>query len=226
MTASETVDLAIKTYQRLAGLFIRESIPAALLTLVGITFLLEWTLPSLLETSDQSNISVQVVEFMVNLAVGLVVGGPLILIGGSFLVAVVVVLTSQYLTGETIDLDVARATARRTWKATILASLYVLIASSGGIFLSVFVMGIGGWMSSFGNDSDIFLRLLAFVGVFGLVAAGVWSLACVARYALAIPSAILETVSPREALRRSVQLQKKFLHHGTGTAATWDLTVH
>jgi len=221
MTASETVDLAIKTYQRLAGLFIRESIPAALLTLVGVTFLLEWTLPSLLETSDQSNISVQVVEFMTNLAVGLVIGGPLMLIGGSFLVAVVVVLTSQYLTGELIDIGLARATARKTWKTTILSSLYVLIASSGGIFVSVLIMGIGGWLSTYNSDSDVFLRLLAFIGVFGLLAAGIWSLACVARYALAIPSAILEGVGPKEALRRSVQLQKRFLHHGTGTAATW-----
>jgi hypothetical protein len=225
MTPSETVDLSIKIYQRLAGVFIRESVAAAFLALVGVTFIFEWTLPSLFETSDQSNISVQVVEFMVNLAVGLVVGGPLILVGGSFLVAVVVVLTSQYLTGAPLEVKLARATAQRTWKATILTSLAVLAASSGGIFASVLVMALGGWMSTFQNNSEMFLRLLAYLGVIALVMAVVWCLACVARYALALPSCILENVRPRRSLSRSVELQKKFLHHGTGTAATWYVLI-
>ena len=225
MTPSETVDLAIKIYQRLAGVFIRESIPAAFLTLVGVTFLFEYTLPSLFETRDETNISIQVAEFMVNLCVGLLVGGPLILIGTSFLVGIVVVLTSQYLTGVPLDVKVARLAAHRAWKTSILTSLTALAASAGGILASVVIMGIGGWMSTFQNDSEQFLRLLAYIGIFALITAGVWCLACVARYALALPSAILEGVRPRQALRRSVDLQKKFLHHGTGTAATWYVII-
>jgi hypothetical protein len=223
MSPAEIVDLSIKVYQRMAAVFIRESLIPAFLALIGLAFVVEWTLPSLTETRSGSDFTAQIVEFCFNLVLGLAVGGPLILMGGGYLVATVVILSAEYLTGNPVDPKIARDHARNVWKQTIATSGLILFRSLSGILASVAVMAIGGWLSTLVGDRDGGVYAVAIIGIFGMVLGGIWFLSCMVRYALAIPVSVLENVPAKVALRRSAELQKGQSRLMSGATATWNL---
>lgn len=213
--------MALKIYRQFGWTFLRSTVVPSIFCLSSIAFVLSYVLPSLATTKDASSVTTQMSEVVANLGLGLIVGGPLFLIGIGYTSSVVVRLVSDFLVGNPVNLEAAQKEAIKLTPKLFLINLWELFVSLSGIVISVGMMLIGGWVSSVTPETDAWAGVLVAIGSLGLVAGFAVALGVVGNHALSPAIAVIEgpnteKMSARATAKRSRSLIKQVPFHGSG----------
>ncbi len=221
MSSGEILDSSLRIYQRLGLTFLRLTAAPALLCLAAFGFFDTYVSPRLFTTKSSGNSFLVLQDLGFALALALLVGGPLVLIGVSYASSVVVHLVSSYLTGNEPDEAAAVQTARQVLPRLFLVNLKELMLSLSGVFVSLVVMAIGGFVAEATPQSDSSAGVISVIGIMGLCAGGLIFLAIIALDALAVPIAVLEGAGAKSAGKRSRSLLRRVGYHPSGTSTIW-----
>ena len=217
MKTGELLDRALRIYQRLGVVFLRQSAPPTVLCLGAIAFVTNFVWPRLQETRSNST-NGQVGEAAVSFALAICIGGPLFLMGISWTMGIVSRLVSDHVNGLPADEDRAvrftRAALPRLMKVTIRSTLISL----SGIIASLLLLLAGGLMAAGGHSDDATPGILTAFGILGLII-GLFVFAFVMSYESLAPTiAMLEPqTTAKLSSKRSRALMKKAVYHPAGT---------
>lgn len=223
MTGGEILDMGLRVYQMLGANFLRLAALPSVFCLAGIAFVGTYVLPSLFWTNNPDSIAHQFgeVAWALGLAVG--VGGPLFLLGLSYITTAVTLLTSDYMVGNVPNLEAAERTSLRMLGRLFVVTLRELLISLSGVLISLGIMIGGALLKQVTPSTDATAGILVLMGGLGLVAGFFVFLFVIAGHALAAPAAVLEDLSPSQASRRSKELLRAVPFHGSGTGTLWSL---
>jgi hypothetical protein len=206
LNSNETVDAALRVYQRHGITFLRVTAVPSLFCLAALAFVLEYVLPGLGSTTDPNSIAVQAAEVLVTLALAIFVGGPVFLTGLTYGSAVVVRMTSDLLEGRPSSEIQALRAAREALPRLFWLNLRELLLSLSGIIVSTAFMLLGSFLTTVTSSDTATAGVVAAVGILGLVLGVFIFLAIATRHALALPIAVVEGLRGRECARRSLKL--------------------
>ena len=223
MTSSEVIDHAIRVYQQLGWTFLKATVVPTLFVVAAIAFVLDIVRPMLFTTSDASNLTTQYSEVLVALALAILVGGPLVIIGVSATTAIVTQLVSDYMLGNVPSIDGAIRAARRTLGSLIRVHFFEFILACSGVIAGFGLSILSSVLDQSTDQDNLVAGLVAFLAICGFVFGGLFFLLVVSRHALAAPIAVLEGLGPRDAARRSVQLMKGAGTITSGYGHVWSL---
>jgi hypothetical protein len=205
---SEGVDLSIRMFQSMGWTFLRLSAAPAFFCLVSIAFAAGFVVPNLVTTSYANNWLAQVGELGETILIGLVVGGPLYLIGSSSTAVLVTHLVSDHLMGNIPDERAARRTLTQNLGPVLALSFRELLLSLSGILVATFLLVVSAAINKFAPSEEFATALFSFIAIVGYIV-GILIFAVVrSTRALAPTILILEGVSIREAIQRSRTLSK------------------
>jgi hypothetical protein len=190
-----------------------------LFCLGGIAFVLFYVLPSLFVTHHGADVNGQLGETAVSVALAFVIGGPLFLIGLSYISAVVIHLTSDYMLGRTLRPDQAIRTAAASVLALLVVSIRELALSMSGVFVAIGMMALGGVISQHTATDSPYGGIVVLCGFGGLVAGAILFVYVVSLHGLAPAISVLEGASGKQASQRSSWLMKAQFGHLSGTGA-------
>lgn len=223
MTSGEVLDLALRAFRYLGGPILRLSAVPALLCYVVIAFFTAFVLPSIYLTRNPQSIEFQVLEVIFVLVVALFIALPLWLLGISYISGLVTRLISDFILGQSVDIESATQNARQslktvTWTVvgTFIASFSILAIAVGLLLLAALLEG----------RSDPNSALPAVVAALATIAVFVGFLALpfvMSRQALAPAIAVLEGATGRAAARRSVALLKGTKTQESASGKMWML---
>jgi hypothetical protein len=202
LRSTEVLDEALRTYRVLAPTLLRRSAVPAVFVLASVLF---WTRafgPRLFTTSAGSSVTTQVGEAGFILAVGLLIGGPLLVFGVAEAALQAVALVTPYREGRPVDESAAGAAARRAFPRTLGAGLWAFLIAGSVPLLGFAMMALGGLAAAGTSDGDVSAGLLALAGSFALFGGMIFALWAVGAYALA-PAATLRGEGARAACRHS-----------------------
>jgi hypothetical protein len=219
MTPSEVVNMALRVYRQLGWTFLTLTVVPSLFCLAAIAFVIDYVLPSLTVTHHESSINGQLGEAGVSFLLALFVGGPLFLLGLSYMSAVVIHLTSAYMSGKNLDPEAAVRSARRLVPTLFQVSLRELVLSSSGVIVSLVLMGLGAVISQYTSSDSPAGGFILLLGCFGIAAGIFVFLYVVSIHGLAPAIAVIEDVGGRSASRRSTWLMKAQWAHGSGVSS-------
>lgn len=222
MDSHQIVDTGLRVYQILGWTFLKLTTLPSLLCLASLAFATEFILPSMFVTQDAGNRAVQMGEVATALAMGLFIGGPLLLIGLSYSTALVAQLVSDYMVGNVPSPDAARQTARKMLPTIFKVNIRVLLLSSSGLLLSIGLLMLSSYLDQATSQESASSGLVFGIGILGICAGGIVLLVVIAREALSTPAAVLEGLKARDAGRRSHELLKAtpFIPSGYNTVAS------
>ena len=201
-TASEVLDAALRAYRDRLGENLSAALVPALLFVLPFAYLLTFALPALGTTKAPEDVTRQVGEFAVGIAVALLVAVPLValsLAGFSITAATTVAAWAGL---PKPDRKGGYVLAARILARAILGSLAVFLAG-----LSLLVVA-GVLLALLGGDSPIpgvFGVIGGVVALFGVLAA-VYGLS---RRLLAIPAGLFEGLTARESVGRGRALARR-----------------
>ena len=222
MTSSEVLDMAMRVYRSLGWTFLRLTLVPSLFCLASIAFVLDYVLPSLAVTHHENNVGGQLGEAGISILLALVLGGPLFLLGLAYISAVVIHLTSAYMSGGDLDPEQAVRTARRLIPSLLRVSLRELVLSLGGVIVSLGLLGLGAVVSQYTSADSPLAGFVMLIGGLGLAAGFIVFLYVVAVHALAPAIAVIEDVDGKNASRRSTWLMKAQWGHVSGVSTLFN----
>ncbi len=223
MKSSEILDTALRIYQRMGLTFLRFTAVPALLCLASLGFVDNFVLPNLFTTSGNGSAGQVMGEFAFSVGLAVFVGGPLFLLGVSYTSALVVQLVSEYMLGHAPAPEEAASVASRLLPKLFVLNLRELVLSISGILASTAIIGLSGYIAKTSPDSDSTAGIVAVVGGLGVFAGAIIFLFIIASDALAVPVAVLERISAKDAAKRSRNLLKRVGYHPSGTGNIWSL---
>ncbi|RYG26303.1 hypothetical protein EON82_03900 [bacterium] len=216
LRAGEVLDEALHTYRILAPALLRRSAVPAVFVLASVLFWTRAFLPRLFTTNSPGDVSAQVVEAAIILAVGLLVGGPLLVFGVSEATLQAVALVTPYLERRAVDEIGAASAARTAFPRTLGAGLWAFLVAGSVPAFGFGMMALGGLLAE-NNEAAGWVALF---GVFALLLGLIFSLWAAGAYAL-IPAATLRGDSVRQACRRSRELMKGTARIPGGYGTVW-----
>lgn len=220
MRPTEALDEALRTYRALAPILLRRSAVPAVFVLASLLF---WTRvfgPRLFTTNSPSNVSAQVGEAGFVLAVGLLVAGPLLVLGVAEATVQTIALATAYREGRWRGEAAAVAEARRAFRRAFGAGLWTFLVAGLVPILAFGTMAGASLLTTVTGQGDATAGILAVIGVVGLIVGFVVALWAVGAYALA-PAACLRGDRPLAACRRSRMLMKGEGRIPSGLGAIW-----
>ncbi len=223
MKASEMLDTALRIYQRLGLTYLRLSYIPALFCLAAVGFVLNFVVPRLFTTQNNSGGTQLLGEVAIGLGMAVFIGGPLFLMGLSYTTSLVVQIVSDFMLGNPLDEHKAIKIARTVLPKLFIVNLKELCLSLSGVIFSTAIMGVGGYISRTTPDSDATAGIVVGIGGLGMCVGILIFLHIVATDSLAVPVAVLEGASARQSSKRSRSLLKKAGYHPSGLSAIWSL---
>lgn len=217
LSFGEILDYALRIYRSLGWTLLRLTVVPAFLCLVSFEFVNMFTLKSLFETSHPNDLTGQYVEMMLGLCLGLLLGGPLVLLGVSYASNLSITIVSDYFVGGQVDAGKAQILARKNLWQMVKVNLWQLLMSSASIIASGIILLFGGWLAQATPESNVWAGILTVIGGIGIFCGSVIFLFVFAKYSLAPAVSILENVKPRASLKRSSELLKAQGFHSSAT---------
>ncbi|MFN7172522.1 MAG: hypothetical protein ACK4P3_07045 [Fimbriimonadaceae bacterium] len=181
--------------------------PTALIVLVAV-FLIKVVWPQFFYTSAPNEIWVQVAEASAVLVILVVVGLPILAVGLALVSGFCSLLVAQYVQGVDADSDQCLATARKALPKLVLCIVLMMVRASLLLLIAFGLLVLSAVFDAYFGVGEV---AQAMAGVMVLVAVflSIFSIPYViSQYSLAPVSVVLESASPREALRRSKELLK------------------
>ncbi len=221
LSSNEVVDTALRVYQRQGLTFLRLTALPSVFCLAAIAFVLTYVLPGLYMTKDPNSLTVQAGELLLTVALGVFVAGPVFLTGLTYASAVVVRMTSDMLESRPPNEFEALKDARVALPRLFWLNLRELVISMSGILVSIGFLLLGSFLTMVTAQDSATAGVVAMLGVLGLFAGVFIFLAIATRHALAVPVAVIEQSTGKEAARRSKQLLKQVHTHGSAFAAIY-----
>ena len=218
LRTGEVLDEALQTYRYLAPTLLRRSAVPAVFVLASVLFWTRAFLPRLFTTTSPGNVSAQVVEAAFVLAIGLLVGGPLLVFGVSEATVQAVALATAYREGRGTDESSAAVSARMAFPRTLGAGLWAFLVAGSVPALGFAMMALGGLLADRSEAGGV----VALIGVFVLIIGLLFSLWAAGAYAL-IPAATLRGDGVRQACRRSRELMRGTGHLPGGYGTIWGI---
>lgn len=206
MTSREMTDISIRLFQTLGWTLLRLCAVPALFCLASLAFLSDYLLPHL-TTTTQTSWMAQVGELTGAVLIGVVVGGPLYLIGTMSINAIVAQIVSDYLCGNVPDEETARRSLRTNLPRLLVLAWQEMLFSASGLVAAVALLIVSSWLNRQGA-SDTITGLVAFSAIIGFMI-GIGAFLYVKdRHVMAPAIVVLEGAKPREAAKRSSLLRK------------------
>lgn len=221
MMTSEILDVSLRTYRNLGWTFLKAGALPTLFCLAATLFLTQVVLPGFFTTRDADSLATQMLDSGTSVALGLLVAGPLFLIGFGITTSVVTSLVSDSMVGNLPSLEAAQRNARRTLSAVLRLTFREMLFASSGLLLSVALLMGSALLDRITSENNVLSGLTAGLGLLGISAGGLVFLFVVSRHALAGPALILENLKPAAAARRSHDLLKGEGWHPSGYGTIW-----
>lgn len=218
---SEVLDLAGSVYQTLGWTIIRASAIPALLSLGGFAFLLYYVMPGFFWTDKATRGSDQVKEAALNFLLGIVVAGPLILIGMSLVCALVAPLVSDFMLGNVPNIASAEEAQKKSAARLAIVSLWESLLSTSGALIGGMLLMLSWYLSATVGPSLPAAGLVLIIGCIALAVGSLVPLYIASVHALVGPIVVLENVGAVQAARRSKQLMRASRYHSNGYGSIW-----
>lgn len=223
MQLSELFDLSLRVYRTLGWRILVASAAPSLFTLAGIAFLFQYVIPGFALTKEGSAESAQVTQAAVNLLLGTVVAGPLMLIGISLATTYVAPLVSNFMHGLAPDFKAAQEAQWKTAPRMLWVSVRESLLAASGTIAGGFLLFASWGITQLTPEDNAVAGIVMVLGIFALVVGGIGALFVVSTHALVAPIAVLENVDAKIAGRRSRELMKSRPYHGGGYDSVWTL---
>lgn len=215
MTTNEMADAAIRAYRALGGPCLRLTAVPALFATAAIYFLISYVLPLMTQTSDASNLNVQVGEAIVILGLAVGVALPLVIFSLAFSSALVTALVADFMVGNLPDPDSSRNLALKNIVRIFIFGVREAILGSGGLVLGALLLMVSALVGGSDTSND-FGGLISILGVLGITV-GLIILPLVYGFeSLAIPAMMVENVGVKAGAKRSRHLMKSNLRQPGG----------
>ena len=196
LAPGEIVDRAMRLYQAIAGPLIPRIALPSLVAAAAVSFVLRSLVPHFLVVSKKGSWTEPLVAFTAALVIGL----PIFLVGLANTVG-------QAIGQADVLLNSHPSEPVATWPIIRLLLRLVLLASAV-IFLSGFVMSLGGLLAQNTRADSALPGIVALAGTIGVPLGAITFVIMVTRHSLALPALVLGKLSPAEALRRGRDLMK------------------
>lgn len=225
MSSTELIDTAVRVYQQIGWLFLKQTVVPAIFVVTAFAFIERFIVPAFFVTKNASSLSVQFTEVAFAIGLTLLVGGPLFIIGVSATTALVTQMVSDYMLGRTPSAEAAYKAAKRTIGTLLRVHIREMFFSCGGLILAVALSALSSTLDQVTSSENVVAGLVALVAFFGFAAGGFLFLLIVSRHALAPPIAVLENLKPKQAAKRSAELLRSFGAIPGGYGNVWSLYV-
>jgi hypothetical protein len=188
-----------------------------------LVFVLDYVLPNFFSTRSPEDVSAQVGEALITLAIGFGVAAPLFLLGISYASAVTVGIVSDQVLGTVPDQAAAHRKARSAMRGLFGLTLYQLLVGWAGVLAGVLLLMLSGLMPESPGDSGVLSVLTVVLAIMALIAGAMVLPFALVRHAIAVPAAVIERLGPMDSVKRSVALMKGTGWHPSGYGAAWML---
>lgn len=223
MKLAELFDLSLRVYRTLGWRILVASAAPTLFTLAGLAFLFDYVLPGFTSTKQGTSESLQVLEAGANLFLGVVVAGPLVLIGISLATTYIAPLVADFMHGVSPDY---KAAAEAQWKSApriLWVSIRESLFASSGAIVGGLLLTVSWMLSHMTGDQTAIAGYVLVAGVLALAFGAFVALFVVSTHALVAPIAVLEKATARVAARRSRDLMRARPFQGSGYDSIWSL---
>lgn len=223
MKLAELFDLSLRVYRTLGWRILVASAAPTLFTLAGLAFLFQYVMPGFLSTKQGTSEAGQVLDAGLNLFFGILVAGPLVLIGASLATTYIAPLVADFMHGVSPDF---KAAGEAQWKSApriLWVSVRESLFASGGAIAGGLLLLVSWWMSHRTGDDAAIAGYVLVLGALALAVGGVLALFVISTHALVAPIAVLENVSAKVAATRSRDLMKARPFQGSGYDSVWSL---
>ncbi|MBS1717975.1 MAG: hypothetical protein JSS72_09625 [Armatimonadetes bacterium] len=204
MNPGEINDMALSVYRHVGPRILRHTFASVFVSAVAMNFLFAVVLPQLSITSDPNNATTQIVEFIAVLLGGLIFALPLYYIGAAATWTVVTSYVSDFMLDAAPSDEAARLFFSRYLGLgfrTLVRSYY---STFGLLLLSVpFFIG-SAYLSNIHQDA--YGGLLFMLAVVLCIGSFIFFMFSRIQFFLAVPVAIVEGLTPKQALKRSKAL--------------------
>ncbi len=208
MESGEILDLAMRVYQNCGLALLRTTAVPALFCFAALAFVLQVAAPQLFVTEQAGSTAGQIGEAVATLGLGLLVGGPLFLIGASYASGVCVFLVSDFIDGRDPNEAAAHAGARRSLVRLFGFHIRELIQAWSPLLLAFAGMAAGALLADALPENNMWPAVAALLTVFFFVASFFVVPFVLARHALAAASICIENQRVGSAVRRSLNLMR------------------
>lgn len=202
------MDTAMRVYQTLGRNILGLTAVSTVFCLASFAYVLYYALPSLGETSNASNINVQVGEAMLTMLLTVCIGGPLFVMGVSYTSAIIVQLVSDYMLGNVPNVNSVKEGARRLWPRMFGVVLFETLLCAGGLLIAGGFMMLSALIANTAEEGNVAAAGVSWLASMALIIGFICFPIIAGRHALTIPIAVIEGVSPWKAMKRSTQLLK------------------
>jgi hypothetical protein len=161
------------------------------------------------------------IEVATTTALALFVAAPLFIIGVSYTSVIVTHLVSDYMVGNAPSAEAAETRGRQLLGKLFLLNLREVLLASGGILVSLGLLGLSSYIASITSESDSAAALILILAWLGLVTGTLFFFFIISKHALAPVIMTLENTTVREASKRSSNLLKSYGYHGSGGGTVW-----
>jgi len=220
MNNGEVLDSGLRVYRNLGLTFLRLTAGPSVFCLAGIAFVLLFVLPSLGWTHHGGSINGQLGEMATAIALALLVGGPLFLLGTSYICALIVHLTSDYMLGREINPEAAQRSAISITPTLVAVAFREMVMSTSGMLIAIAMMGVGGFLSQYVSTDSPLAGLLVLIGGCGMVAGFIYFMHILTSHSLVPAVAIIEKLKCGMAGKRSLYLLK-----GQAGGSLWNVAA-
>jgi hypothetical protein len=220
MTSGELTDTAVAVYQELGGIILRNTAVPTLVSLSAIVFILAYVFPTLGVTAHPQDIHAQLGEALFTILIGFGVGAPLFALGLSYSGAFVTGLVSDYMNGELPRPEYHAKEARKLLPKVLGLVVLQVLTAMLGLVIAVLLVMLSALLSEKPSSDTIDSTIAAcaiFAGVIGFIAMPI----VLARQILALPSIVIERLSPWKGLKRSKGLMKATKLYVSGYGNAW-----
>lgn len=221
----ELFDLSLRVYRTFGLRIMAASALPTLFTLAGFAFVFQYILPSFLWTREGASQATQVGQTVANLLLGIVVAGPLILIGVSLVTAYAAPVVASFMHGLPPDFKAAQGIQWKLAPKLTVASLGQAILGAGGALVGCGLLVLSWSLSGTTSQSSSIAGVVLILAILAIALGGIGALVVVSMHALVAPITALEGLRPGAAAKRSRQLMKSRLSHGSGYDRVWALYV-
>lgn len=216
MRASEVLDVSLRVYQALGWPFLKITAIPSLFGLAAAAFVATYVWPALITTSNPDNVHAQVGELGIAVLLAICVAVPLLVVGLAYSAAAVTHLTSDWMAGHVPSERSARITAMRSMPVLLRVSGRVGLISASGLIIAGGMLGAAALLEPSVDSSSVWLGLIAGFAALALFPAAGGFLVGLTVFALAVPSAVLEGGTAKQACQRSRDLLRSAVPHPSG----------
>jgi hypothetical protein len=216
MNSSEVLDTSLAVARNLGVQLLRVSLNPTFFCVAALVFVFGFALPQLQYTERPDSSIGQVGETVTIIALAILVGGPIFLLGATYAGSIVIQLTSNFLLGKPADVGVAETAVRNRLGTLFLCGLRELAVCFGFLLASGAILLLSGIVSGMTGPDNPLAGVLAVVGGFAFLGGCCAVLALFARRAIMFPIVVLEGAGIRDAGARMKKLMKQVRYQPTG----------